>query len=119
MNLDNPAYLDISGFMGRRHRTSTIFSVYQGAYLAGVGNASLVSPMLPWKDSYKRTHTCLQFEYTLPDSTKVTRKGKASSLEVHVGTKEGKVLLWKISGYHGNRSSKAQISWESRKDVMV
>jgi len=55
----------------------------------------------------------------LPDTTKVTREGRASSLEVHVGTKEGKVLLWKISGYHGNRSSKAQISWESRKDVMV
>lgn len=107
------------GLWGDVTVTSTIFSVYQGAYFVGVGNASLVSPMLPWKDSYKRTHTCLQFEYTLPDSTKVTRKGKASSLEVHVGTKEGKVLLWKISGYHGNRSSKAQISWESRKDVMV
>ena len=93
--------------------------MYQGAYLVGVSNASLETPMLPWKDSYKRTHTCLQFEYILSDSTKVTREGKASSLGVYVGTKEGKVLLWKISGYHGNRSSKAQISWESRKDVMV
>lgn len=75
--------------------------------------------MLPWKNSYKRTHTCLQFEYILSYSTKVTREGKAASLEVHVGTKEGKALLWKISGHHGNSSSKAKISWESSKDVMV
>ena len=85
----------------------------------GVSNASLESSMLRWKDAYKKTHTCLQFEYILPDTSKVTREGKASSLEVYVNTKEGKVLLWKMSGYHGNRSSKAQISWESRKDVMV
>ena len=98
---------------------SCILTVYQGTYLVGAGKASLESPMLPWKDSYKRTHTCLQFEYILPDTTKITREGKASSLEVHVGTKEGKVLLWTISGYHGNRSSNAQISWESRKDVVV
>jgi len=85
----------------------------------GARTASLESPMLPWKDSYKRTHTCLQFEYILPDTAKKTREGKASSLEVHVGSKEEKVLLWKISGYHGNKSSKAQISWKSRKDVVV
>lgn len=85
----------------------------------GVSNASLESPMLPWRDSYKRTHTCLQFEYILPDASKVTREGKASSLEVYVGTKEERARLWKMRGYHGNRSSKAQISWESRKDVMV
>lgn len=90
--------------------------VYQGAYLLGVSKASLESPMLPWKDSYKRTYTCLQFEYILPDATKQT---KASSLEVYVGAKDEKILLWKMRGYHGNQSSKAQISWESRKDVVV
>lgn len=85
----------------------------------GVGKASLESPLLPWKDSYRKTYTCLQFEYILPDLTKVTSKRKAPSLEVHVGAKEEKVLLWEIRGYHGNKSSKAQISWESRKDVLV
>lgn len=104
-------------FMGTSLSLPTL--VYQGAYLVGVRNASLESPMLRWKDSYKKTHTCLQFEYILPDTSDVTREGKTSSLEVYLGTKKGKVLLWKMRGYHGNRSSKAQISWKSRKGVMV
>lgn len=90
--------------------------VYQGAYLLGVSEGSLESPELPWKDSYKRARTCLQFKYMLPDATK---EAKRSALEVYVGTKEQKSLLWKVRGYHGNRSSKAEISWESKKDFMV
>ena len=90
--------------------------VYQGAYLLGVSEGSLESPELPWKESYKRARTCLQFKYMLPDATK---EAKSSALEVYVGTKEQKSLLWKVRGYHGDSSSKACISWESKKDVMV
>ena len=93
-----------------------LFSVYQGAYLLGVSTASLESPKLPWKKSFKETYTCLQFKYILPDTTS---EGRNSTLEAFVGNEEQKTLLWKVQGYHGNKSSRANLSWESKKDVMV
>ena len=87
--------------------------VCQGACLRGVSNASLESPVLPWKESYKRTFTCLQFKYMLPD------KMTGSSLQVYIGTQKKMGLRWELSGYHGNKVSKAQLSWQSREYVMV
>ena len=81
--------------------------------MVGVSKASLESPLLPWKDAYKRTFTCLQFKYILRD------KNPGSSLQIFVGTQKNMAVLWKLSGYHGNKASQAQISWESRRDIMV
>lgn len=87
--------------------------VYQGASLVDVSKASLESPLLPWKEAYKRTFTCLQFKYILRD------KNPDSSLQIYVGTRKNMAVRWKLSGYHGNKTSQAQISWKSRKDTMV
>ena len=94
-----------------------MFSDYQGAYLLGVSEGSLESPKMPWKESFNETHSCLQFKYILPGTT--TEGTKNSTLEVFVGNEEQMALLWRVQGYHGNKSSRGYVSWESKKDVMV
>ena len=93
-----------------------MFSDYQGAYLLGVSEGSLESPKMPWKESFKETYSCLQFKYILPGTT---TEGRNSTLEVFVGNEEQMALLWRVQGYHGNKSSRGYVSWESKKDVMV
>ena len=93
-----------------------LFSDYQGAYLLGVSEGSLESPNMPWKESFKETYSCLQFKYILPGTT---TEGRNSTLEVFVGNEEQMALLWRVQGYHGNKSSRGYVSWESKKDVMV
>ncbi|RMX37931.1 hypothetical protein pdam_00022376, partial [Pocillopora damicornis] len=88
---------------------------YQGAYLLGVSEGSLESPKMPWKESFKETYSCLQFKYILPGTT---TEGRNSTLEVFVGNEEQMALLWRVQGYHGNKSSRGYVSWESKKDVM-
>lgn len=72
----------------------------------------LESPLLPWKPFYKDVGFCLRFSFQLP-----TRFD--SSLEVYIKTRHGKVLIWKLHGYQGNKWNSGTVTLRPQEEIQV
>ena len=72
----------------------------------------LESPLLPWKPFYKDVGFCLRFSFQLP-----TRFD--SSLEVYIKVLQGKILIWKLRGYQGNKWNSGTTTIRPQEEIQV
>ena len=78
------------------------------------GDFRLETHLLQWIPAYEELGFCLQFQLFLP--------GKSSSSNLTVLLKFGEsqeIVLWQLSGYHGDHWSFSQVSWTPRRSAKV
>ncbi|XP_022803754.1 uncharacterized protein LOC111341068 [Stylophora pistillata] len=78
-------------------------------------NFWLQSTPLPWKQAYSKVPTCLQFKYNTSSTNR-----SYFYLKVFVIRPNGMELpLWSIKVEQGNKSTSAQVSWESEQNITI
>ena len=84
------------------------------AYLDEPCDVRLETHALQWKPAYEELGFCLQFQLFLPD------KSGSSKLTVLLKFDESQeIVLWQLSGYHGDEWSFSQVSWTPRRSAKV
>ena len=84
------------------------------AYIDGLYNAQMESPVLPWKPFQQSSGLCLRFNYVMPVKSR-------SYLKVLLREpKQGNpLLIWQLAGNHGEQWSAAQVALPGDKNVQV
>lgn len=76
------------------------------AFVDGPYKAQLDSPLLPWQPFHKSVGLCLRFNYLMPAKSKPTLK-----VYLRDTSEENLVLIWNLTGNHGEKWSAAQVAW--------
>ena len=84
------------------------------AYLDEPRDVRLETHVLQWIPAYEKLGFCLQFQLLLPG------KSGSSNLTVLLKFYESQeIVLWQLSGYHGDQWSFSQVSWTPRRSAKV
>ena len=84
------------------------------AYLDEPRDVRLETRVLQWIPAYEELGFCLQFQLFLPG------KSSSSNLTVLLKIDESQeIVLWQLSGYHGDQWSLSQVSWTPRRSAKV
>ena len=84
------------------------------AYLDEPRDVRLETHVLQWIPAYEELGFCLQFQLFLPG------KSSSSNLTVLLKFDESQeIVLWQLSGYHGDQWSFSQVAWTPRRSAKV